>query len=242
MPSYSLPDLPPTFQTTRDHLHQLAFFALSPVRHRAEGRMGLRHHEGGFGTPEFGGKVLRVDGDRLIVDEGGAVDSHEIATVREAIEFLGHDYDRKWFADFGDPLDPVHPDARLEIDPVSTSALSEWFEFGWVLLDELRAHGTKEDDVSEVQLWPEHFDVAAELGSLESGERASYGASPGDRDHPEPYVYVSAWGEIDRSNPYWNDTSFNGSSLSYRELTASDDPIAAALEFLLRGYRILHGG
>ncbi|MBW3667500.1 MAG: hypothetical protein KY394_07900, partial [Actinobacteria bacterium] len=94
----------------------------------------------------------------------------------------------------------------------------------------------------EVQLWPEHFDAATEMGDQEAGERASYGASPGDEDHPEPYIYVSAWGEIDRSDPYWNDEAFNGASLSYGELAEADDPVEKGLEFLLAGYRILTNG
>ncbi len=240
MSSFELPKLPDSFQETRDHLHQIAFFAISPVRHESEGRMGLRHHEGGFGTPEFDGKVLRVEGDRLIVEDETGSESHTFSTVREAVEFLGHEYEEEWFSDFHDPLDPLHPDEELEIDPVATRVLSQWFGFSWVLLNELRAHATDDDDVTEVQLWPEHFDVATEIGSQEAGERASYGASPGDESNPEPYIYVGAWGEIDRSNPYWNNESFNGASMTYEQLRGSEDPLRAGLDFLLEGYRILH--
>lgn len=204
--------------------------------------MGLRHHEGGFGTPEFEGKLLRIEGDQLIVEQAGKSRSHKFSTVREAVEFLGHEYEEEWFADFHDPLDPLHPDQPLDVDPASTRALSEWFGFAWVLLEELRSHGKPGDDASEVQLWPEHFDAAIEMGSLEEGRRASYGASPGDQAHDEPYIYVSAWGEIDRSNPYWNDDAFNGSSFPYRLLKESDDPVKTGLGFLLEGYRVLHAG
>ena len=67
-------------------------------------------------------------------------------------------------------------------------------------------------DPGWVQLWPEHFDVATELGSEERGERAAYGASPGDDEHPEPYLYVAPWtarpeGEL------WNATAFAGAEL-----------------------------
>ena len=97
-----------------------------------------------------------------------------------------------------------------------------------------------DDDVSEVQLWPEHFDPAIEMGRQDRGRRASYGGSPGDPAHPHPYLYVSAWGDIDRSNAYWNDDAFNGSSLGYAELARAEDPVQTALDFLLRGYGILH--
>lgn len=242
MAAFELPELPETFQDTRDHLHQIAFYALGPTRHKSEGRMGLMHHEGGFGTPEFDGKVLRVEGDRLIISEEGGDRAHTFSTVREAVEFLGHEYEEEWYTDFHDPLDPVHPDESLEVDPEATQALGQWFAYAWVLLNELRTHASDEDDVTEVQLWPEHFDAAIEMGLEDAGARASYGASPGDEDHDEPYLYVSAWGEIDRSNPYWNDASFNGANLPYVELRASTDPVAAGLDFLLEGYRILKAG
>jgi hypothetical protein len=44
-----------------------------------------------------------------------------------------------------------------------------------------------------VQLWPEHFDLAVELGDEAAGRRAAYGVSPGDESVAEPYLYVSAW-------------------------------------------------
>jgi len=240
--TFDLPDLPDSFPTTRDHLHQIAFFAISPTRHKATGRMGLRHHDGGFGTPEFDGKVVRVEGGNLVAVIGDTPSAHPISTVREAIEFLGHEYEEEWYADFHDPLGPIHPDEKLDIDPASVQVLGEWFGFAWALLNELQTHGNEGDDVSEVQLWPEHFDAATELGSYDAGERASFGASPGDSAHAEPYTYVAAWSEIDRDNSYWNDTAFNGASMSYSELQAADDPVKAGLDFLLEGYRILHSG
>jgi hypothetical protein len=242
MTHFTLPDLPSTFETTRDSLHQIAFFAVSPVRHKAAGRMGLRHHEGGFGTPEFEGKTVRVEDDILVLHDGDSVATHEISTVREAVEFLGHEYEAEWYEDFHDPLNPVDPDLELEIDPVAGHALGQWFAFAWVVLEELRSHGAPDDDVTEVQLWPEHFDAATEMGNQEKGQRASYGASPGDGAHTEPYLYVAAWSEVDRSEPFWNDESFNGASISYTELKKSDNPVRTAGDFLLEGYRLLHTG
>ena len=78
-----------------------------------------------------------------------------------------------------------------------------------------------------------------ELGDADAGQRASFGASPGDDTHPEPYLYVGAWGEIDRSQPFWNETAFNGASLGYAELLAVKDQRATALEFFLTGFGIL---
>lgn len=237
----SLTALPAEFDSTRDALHQVAFFAVSPARYRAVGRMGLRAAPGGFGTPEFEGRVARVEGDQLVHEQDGNIATQSISTVRAAAEFFGVEYDPDWFPDFHDPLIAIDPDVDLDVDEGSALALGQWFDFGTGVLDELRSLGKADDDVSEVQLWPEHFDPATELGSQEAGKRASYGASPGDQSHAEPYLYVAAWGEIDRSDPYWNDTTFNGASLSYEELLGTDDPESLALEFLLDGYRRLAG-
>ncbi len=237
-----LEPLPNNLVETRDALHQIAFFAVSPARYKAVGRMGLAATPGGFGTPEFDGRIARVDGTLLVHEQNGGTATREITTIREAAEFYGNEYEVEWFENFHDPLAPADPDAPLVVDQEASHSIGNWFEFGFDVLNRLRTHGTAEDDVSEVQLWPEHFDPATELGSQEKGERASFGASPGDGAHPEPYLYVAAWGEIDKSHAYWNAESFNGSSLPYSELLAADDPRGRALEFLLEGYRILHGG
>jgi hypothetical protein len=238
----NLNDLPSEFATTRDALHQIAFFAIAPARYEAMGRMGLEATPGGFGTPEFDGRVARVEGDLLVHHQAGNVATQEITTIRAAAEFFGMDYQVEWFTDFHDPLGPWDPDAPLSIDRESSLVLGDWFAFGFEVLDELRARGTGDDDVTEVQLWPEHFDPATELGDQEKGQRASFGASPGDGSNPEPYLYVAAWSEIDRSQPFWNNESFNGSSLGYSALLSSGDPIDRGLEFLLEGYRVLHSG
>ena len=60
------------------------------------------------------------------------------------------------------------------------------------MLEQLRADES-DGDPSLVQLWPEHFDIAVELGSEPAGQRATFGASPGDESHDEPYLYVSPW-------------------------------------------------
>ena len=46
-----------------------------------------------------------------------------------------------------------------------------------------------------------------------AGQRANYGASPGDEDHAEPYVYVGPWtAEVD--GELWNATGFTGAELA----------------------------
>ena len=236
-----LAPLPAEFAVTRDALHQIAFFALAPARYRAVGLMGLRPTPGGFGTPEFDGKVARVEGDLLVHEEHDNIATRTITTLRDAASFFGLEYEVGWFEDLQDPLHPVDPDRALAVDLESAGALARWFAFGFEVLEGLRSRGVAGDDPSEVELWPEHFDAAL-MGSEQEGLRASYGASPGDKEHPQPYLYVSAWEEIDRSDPYWNDEAFNGASLAYDELVGADDPAGRAIEFLLVGYRAIRGG
>jgi hypothetical protein len=204
--------------------------------------MGLKATPGGFGTPEFEGRVARIEGEFLVHEQDGNVATQAITTIREAAEFFGIEYEADWFPDFHDPLTPADPDTPLSVNREASLAIGEWFEFGFDVLNELRTHGVEGDDVSKVQLWPEHLDPATELGDYEKAQRASFGASPGDGANPEPYLYVASWSDVDRSNSYWNSTSFNGSSLSHADLLASDDPRGKAVEFLLEGYNTLHAG
>jgi hypothetical protein len=232
--------LPDDFQFARDQLHQIAFYALAPVRYKVEGRMGLRAIPGGFGTPELDGRWARLEENLLVHEQGGNIATQPITTIRAASEFFGIDYDVDWFPDFKDPLPPMDPDRPLKVEVVPALALAEWFGFGFGVLEELRVHGNEADDVTEVQLWPEHFDAAIEMGSATQGQRASYGASPGDKGHLEPYLYVAASSEIGRSNPYWNDRHFNGASLPFTALLEAEDQNRATLDFFLQGYEILH--
>jgi hypothetical protein len=115
------------------------------------------------------------------------------------------------------------------VDPVAATALGEYFGFATSVLEALRASGAALEP-SRVQLWPEHFDVSVELGSEHDGRRAGYGASPGDGEHHEPYLYVVPWGEVP-SGPRWQARGFAGAELGYGELLAADDQRGLALEF-----------
>ena len=84
-------------------------------------------------------------------------------------------------------------DTPLDLDPTPPPRLADWYAFGDDVLEELVADAAAEDDADPVRLWPEHFDIAIELGDEAAGARANYGFSPGDEDHPEPYAYVGPW-------------------------------------------------
>ena len=123
------------------------------------------------------------------------------------------------------------------VEVAAASALGDFYGFGCSVLEQLRADES-DGDPSIVQLWPEHFDIAVELGDEAAGQRATYGASPGDDEHPEPYIYVSVW-SADVSGELWNATGFKGAELRYSELLEAENQRHAALEFMRERYRAL---
>jgi hypothetical protein len=124
-----------------------------------------------------------------------------------------------------------------ETDVAAASALGDFYGFACSVLEQLRAD-EYEGDPSLVRLWPEHFDIAFELGSEAAGQRANFGASPGDDQHDEPYLYVSPW-TAEVSGELWNATGFRGAELRYSELLEAKDQRRVALEFMEERYRAL---
>lgn len=118
----------------------------------------------------------------------------------------------------------------LDVDPESVRCLADWYGFVTSVLEELRTAASADHDPSRVQLWPEHFDVATELGSEAAGQRAGYGGSPGDEDHPEPYLYVVPWTAKPRGE-LWQATAFTGAELTYADLLKAKNQRTSALDF-----------
>jgi hypothetical protein len=209
---------------TRDALHKVAEHVMSPTRKRANGKIGLSYTWGGFGTPFFGKNVqIRVVGDTLIVQIGERVQHGRLTTLEDAAEFIGFDLTR---------YDLAGADEPLEVDTPASVWLGEWFGFAASVLAQLRVESPEELEVNRVQLWPEHFDMAVELGSEQQGRRATYGLSPGDEQHEEPYVYVSPWEGVPDDAELWNARGFRGAELGLGELLAAEDQRGRALDFL----------
>ena len=235
-----LPALPDGYPAARDAFHRLAFGVVAEARRLANTKFGLRYTRGGFGTPFFGAdEQVRVEGTRLIHQRGDEADSIEITTLRAAGAFLGlepgteaAEHDSPELGDLDEPL---------AVDAATGHFLGEWFGLAWAVLEELRltpgAH-----DPERTQLWPGHFDPAIAMGDADADGRATFGLSPGDHAHDEPYLYVGAWGEVDRDDPYWNETTFNGASMGFGDLASADDPYGAALAFFRTGFEKLAAG
>jgi len=225
MSTTALAPLPPAFRTTTEALHRLAVYVVSPAQRLANGEIIMRATTGGFETFEFNGRRISVRDDRLVVD-GLA---HPITTLRAAAHAAGIEPDIGQEELFDVPP-PGDLDAPLEVDPEAAHALGDWYELATDLLEELRSEAEPVDDPTIVRLWPEHFDIAIDMGDATSGHRATYGASPGDRHHDEPYLYVSPW--AGRVHAFFGDPGFNGAALRRSHLEGERDPEAVALAFL----------
>ncbi len=225
-----LQPLPEGFAATREALHRVAFYVLSPARRNANGKIGLRYTYRGFGTPFFGtDRQVRVESIRLVVQTGDAATSARLTTLQEAATAADVALDPSLAEGFDAP--PFgDPDAPLDVDEASATVLADWYGFVTYVLEQLRAATPQEAADTRVQIWPEHFDAAIELGDADAGRRASFGGSPGDEHHPEPYLYVATWNEPP-DHALFTETHFTGARLAYQDLLAADDQVAAAVEF-----------
>lgn len=198
-----LGQLPSDFEATRATMHVVAERLLKPKRELETGNeIALQFTPGGFGSPPWAAGVVSGVSGQVRVD--GV----------ELVSLEG----------------PKERRLPIDVDPEAAAALADWFAFGTVVLAELLDRHP-DLDPAPIRLWPEHFDVATELGSESAGQRANYGASPGDDDHAEPYLYVGPWNQS-IAGDIWNATGFVGAEMAHSELLAADDQLAAALEFL----------
>ncbi|WP_419838017.1 hypothetical protein [Candidatus Poriferisodalis sp.] len=237
-----LAELPDDYLASVEDYHRLAYAVVGEARRVATGRFGLRSLERGFGTPVFDVAMGRagemecqvwVAGDELFATEGGVQRSTHITTLNAAAEFVGVSPGTQ--AREHDSPELGDTDRWLRVSTEVGEHLVAWYRLGANVLEQLSAlPGAANAD--EIQLWPGHFDIATAIGDAESGKRATYGLSPGDETHPFPYAYVGPWGEVDRSDPFWNDPAFGGASLTYAEMLIAANPADAAFEFLFAGF------
>ena len=229
------PTLPASFVSTREALRTLACYAISPARKAVTGHIDLRSTGDGFGTPPFDdGSLILVRADQLVREPGDAI---PISTVRAAAAFLAVSLSAD--PGVGRDIPPFAPDAPLDVDAAASVALAQWYAFASRVLTELADGAPDGVTVTQQKLWPEHFDLAVEVG-LPNGRRTNVGFSPGDAGSATPYVYVGPHDRSGLEDGYWN-VSF-GAWLRYDELTAAAAPDRAAADFIATGLRLLQGG
>ena len=227
---------PDNFASTRAALHALAEHVIAAARYRVDGHISLVPTAGGFGTPLFGDRErVRVDGVELVHERPGTTTRVVITTLGAAAQFVGIPLGAP--TEVYKPATACLPDASLAVDAASARALADWYAFGADLLDELRStYQTRRP--SPVVLWPEHFDLACEIGS-EEAQHATYGASPGDSEIPQPYLYVAP-SDVQRRTGRLGTQSF-GAAYTGGELEAATDPRRAGLDFFTECAALLLG-
>jgi hypothetical protein len=111
---------------------------------------------------------------------------------------------------------PLEPDAPLAIDAEAAAVIHGLFALtDAALATWARRHAALQP--SAAQLWPEHFDLAITMAEV------NYGGSPGDDDHPGPYLYVGPWSLDGLTGELWNE-SF-GASQTLEEIRSPDDAV-----------------
>jgi hypothetical protein len=231
MSRLDLPPLPAGFAATRESLHRLAEDVIKPAREQTSGEWTLVPTPGGFGTPVFGDdNQVRVEGAELVVRERGKERRAPIESLAVAAALIGPGLLPDGLAGLSD--------APLAVDPAACAILAASYSRAAEGLDRLRESAGPADAPSEPILWPEHFDLAIELGDDAAGKRANYGLSPGDENHAEPYFYVGPW-SAPAPGALWNAAGFDGAELGYGEMADSEDPVQLAVEFCTTRKRAL---
>jgi hypothetical protein len=218
-----LSPLPENFAASVAALHRVAEKLVSPAR-KPDNEIALEASPGGFGTPEFefGGARhrVRVEGAALVHEIDGDERRAPLGSLDEAAAVIAELL----------PADVELDSDPLEIDAAAALALGRLYEFGNGVLCGLVDEATAAAAATPPHLWPEHFDIAIELGSEADGARANFGLSPGDENHPEPYLYVGPW-TAGVSGELWQASGFSGAEMSYGDLVAAPDQESAATSF-----------
>ena len=218
---------PDVLATTRGSLHAVGEHVLGAALYQGRRRIGLRQYTGGFATQNYlhlrdGAAVERramVVGTEIIVRDddlaGGTIEDRAPITTLAAAGALV-DVVPGMPADMYTPAPLPAVDDELVVDAEAAAFLAELTAIGYAALVILCAHFVHDEPV-EVQLWPEHFDLATSFAEV------NYGLSPGDAGHPWPYFYVGPWSPPPAGG-FWNEPF--GASLEVQEVPTVDEVLA----------------
>jgi hypothetical protein len=200
---------------------------LGAALYQGRHRIGLRQFTGGFATQNYlhirdGAAVERramVVGTEIIVRDddlaGGTIEDRAPITTLAAAGALV-DVVPGMPADMYTPAPLPAVAEGLVVDAEAAAFLAEVTAIGYAALVILCAHFVH-DEPAEVQLWPEHFDLATSFGEV------NYGVSPGDADHAWPYFYVGPWSPPPAGG-FWNEPF--GASLEVQEVPTVDEVLS----------------
>lgn len=214
-------------RTTRASLHAVAEHVLAASQYAQKRRIGLRQATGGFATQPFvvdgAERRLAVVGTELVARDDRQGEATErrvpITNLRAAAGLTGGPVGMP--SDVYRPSPMPDPDGALALDRGAAALLADLYALVQATLTVFAAE-LAEEGPSEIQLWPEHFDLATTISGV------NYGGSPGDAAHDEPYLYVGPFEPPPRGG-FWNEPF--GASRPWREIAGVD----AAVGFFREG-------
>lgn len=216
-----------TLRTTRGSLHAVAEHVMAASQYARKRRLGLRQATGGFATQPYvvdgvERRVAVVGTELLVRDDVGGEAAElrvPITSLRAAGGLAGGPLGMS--SDAYRPSPMPDPDGDLVVDPGAASLFANFFARVQAALTVFAAELVA-DGPSEIQLWPEHFDLAATISEV------NYGGSPGDAEHDRPYLYVGPF-EPPPLGRFWNEPF--GASRDWHEI----DGVEGALRFFREG-------
>jgi hypothetical protein len=208
-------------RTTRASLHAVAEHVMAANQYAQKRRIGLRQATGGFATQPYGvegaERRVAVVGCELVVrdDVRGEAAERRVpdTNLRAAGRVAGGPVGMSSEAYRPSPM--PHPDGELAVDPGAAALFADFDALVQAALTVFTADLVAEGP-SEIQLWPEHFDLASTISEV------NYGGSPGDGDHDRPYVYVGPFEPPPRGG-FWNEPF--GASRNWREIDGIDGAV-----------------
>jgi hypothetical protein len=216
-----------TLRTTRASLHAVAEHVMAASQYARKRRIGLRQATGGFATQPYvvegvERRVTVVRTELVVRDDvrGEAAElSVPITSLRAAGGIAGGPLGMP--SDAYRPSPMPDPDRDLAADPGAAALFADFYALVQAALTVFAAELVGEGP-SDIQLWPEHFDVATTISAV------NYGGSPGDAGHDRPYLYVGPFESPPRGG-FWNEPF--GASRDWREI----DGVDAAVGFFREG-------
>ena len=175
---------------------------VAPARYRATERIGLASDAGRLRHVPFGDGRGRAGRRRRARARAAATsDAAPLTTLAAAAEFVG--------VPLGAP--PTCTRRRPSVRSRRAARRSTrrrgacspaWFAYAARAAGRPAVAASGRWTATDVQLWPEHFDLAIELGDEAAGTRANLRRRrPGDDDIAEPYLYVGPWDADRRTGP-----------------------------------------
>ncbi len=169
----------------------------------SQSNLGLTDAPRGFATHDLGGAVLALDGaaQTLVWSAGGAPERFALPghTMEQGLAWVTERARQSLGRDLAIPMreyDDMPTIGALDggrferAGDAALAAFFDWYSNAFALFEGCRAEAPA---LSEVRIWPHHFDLGALLPVSPPEAVIGIGLSPGDDTSPEPYLYCSPY-------------------------------------------------